>query len=52
MTEDDLATAWGGLVAEFRKLDERCDYSDLYVTQCGHCLGHKLDPDLEELTRQ
>lgn len=22
---------------------ERCDYSWLYVSQCGHCLGHVAD---------
>lgn len=31
------------------KRPERCDYSWLITTECAHCLGHKLDPDLEDL---
>lgn len=23
--------------------DERCELSDLLVSQCAHCLGHKLE---------
>jgi hypothetical protein len=26
-------------------MDERCELTDLYKDQCGHCLGHK---DAEE----
>ena len=26
-----------------------CDYSGLRENSCGHCLGHRLDPDLEEV---
>lgn len=27
-------------------IEDRCDYSDLFVSQCAHCLGHV--PDWEE----
>lgn len=30
-----------------RRLDPVCDYSYLRESQCAHCLGHKLDPELE-----
>lgn len=30
---------------------ERCGYSELFPSQCGHCLGHRADwePDLKRV---
>lgn len=28
-----------------------CDYSWLRVDHCAHCLGHVIDPDLEEASK-
>lgn len=24
-------------------IEERCEFSDLFVTQCAHCMGHEPD---------
>lgn len=40
------AAAFARLVEELAIVeveDERCDFSWLYVSQCGHCLGHVAD---------
>jgi hypothetical protein len=29
--------------------EPRCEYSDLLVSHCAHCLGHKLGDEEEEV---
>lgn len=40
-----------GLAPLLERLEEDpfCEFSFLVASQCGHCLGVTLDPDLEEL---
>lgn len=45
MTEDELAQSWTGLEAALRKdmgikAEPRCDFWDLFVSQCG-CPKHR-----------
>ena len=32
-----------GMVIGGIPIEDRCDFSDLFVTQCAHCLGHEPD---------
>ena len=32
--------------------DPVCDFSYLRESQCAHCLGHRLDPELEEVSER
>jgi hypothetical protein len=35
------------LAAKWSKVTERCEMTDLRVSECAHCLGHSADWEVE-----
>ncbi len=44
----DLCDCFDYPELENYRMDERCDWSELYVDQCAHCLGHGDVPNLTD----